>query len=223
MTVLLASLLSVLAQAPATPPQQILGFDVFVQGQAVGAAKYTRKISDSGQETILDLNVGSADSSQRLVFDTSVDNTGKPTAKAYTQYADGKLMVAIHCNFLSDGTAHVVMQAQDKQAQRSFLPPPDANLADSSEEWFVKKKPAVGDKVILSSFNLQSLEWDDDTIVFVGDQTLTVNGEQVQAHHIHESSGTSKIDLFVDDSGLPYEIDQPGLKLVRHDDLKPAS
>lgn len=185
---------------------------VVVGGKTVGQATLTQKLlADGGKLVQVAMEMSSDGRSIKVRQETTYRADGSAARKFSETTVPGqrfrRQVVATY------GSKEVtVVDDRNGQRQTSRVPlPPGAKLANPSEFWVVKTKPATGATVEVDLFMVDRLEWKRVQVVYGGLKEIKVGGKAVKAHVSTSEIGSA----FLDDIGMPVRLELPGVRMDR--------
>lgn len=203
--------------SPASPSQtgdskpdkpDVRHFSAVFNNQNMGDAVYTRTASDDSFEKKLDIHLLAKDGTVEIVEDYVYSNAGSPKSLTYEQIVNGHPYMTVTATFATDGTADVHFTLPEGSNSRNFAPPNGNATLDPTNLWFFKNKPKLGDKAEFDSFDAARGVWNHNSATYEKDEDVKVGDLSVSTHKLTFSSDTGNQTLFVDDRGIPVEIDQ---------------
>ena len=195
---------------------QTVRMRVTQNSQALGTADFGQVLNPNGAKaTKIQLNAKGPGGTLVMRENSSYDRTGRAIQKELTTIVNGKQMAHIIAKMDAKGANLVVEQNGSKQTKQVPLPK-GAVTVDPSENWFVTIRPKVGTKVKSYSFSLNRLVWKSSESTYVGEREVKVGNRKVKGHLIREVDSDSKVEVIVDDKGMPLQmVDQNGLHMIR--------
>jgi hypothetical protein len=95
------------------------------------------------------------------------------------------------------------------------LIPPNAEIRDLPEFWFLRDRPEKGKPYKYFVFNATSLNWDSAISTYIGETEKNLDGKIVKRQGISQQIGTRKYEIFLDESGFPVETStNDGIRIV---------
>jgi len=197
---LLSFLLSAIASAQ-------VKMSVEMSGHPVGTASLTQAIKADGSKSV-ELRMDLISGGQKLTLrsQNTYERTGLPIRKFMESIVPGgKMQKQVIASFDKDGANLVILDGGQRQTKKIALTE-NAPRANGSEFWLIRDKPKVGDKVDSYVFNMDTMAWDLQSVVYKGQKTIQIGGKPVKVHEI-ETTGPRKATAYLDDKGLPWLIE----------------
>ncbi|MCC7229183.1 MAG: hypothetical protein IT203_02240 [Fimbriimonadaceae bacterium] len=189
-----------------------------VGGKGVGTVSMSQKINPDGSKTVelkIEFHKQLTLRSQNLY-----DKSGMPVRKFMESIIPGgKLQKQTVATFDKLG-ANLVLLDGGQRKTRSIPLVETAPRANASELWFVRNQPAAGTQVKVYLFNMDTLAWDLQTIVYRGRQNLKVGKQDVSAHVV-ETLGERTSIAYLDERGMPWRIESGATVMQRMEDNGP--
>lgn len=190
-------------------------YSVEIGGKSVGTASLTQKIGADGSKSVelkMDLQVNN----QKLTIrsQNSYDKLGNPTRKFMdSNIPGGLLQKQIITTFNAQGAA-VIQIDGGKRTTRDIPLVSTAPRVNPSEFWFVRDRPKAGQEVKCYMFNMDSLSWQLNRVVYRGIKSIKVGETTVKAHEV-ETIGERPAKAYVDDAGIPWLMEAGSATLKR--------
>lgn len=209
----ITSCLGLVAMALSSAAQtETVRLSAFINGKPAGEGTVTRTVLPGGLQKLHTL-LKVKQSGQNLEIDltTTTDAKGAPTDKVLKIAAGAARATTVTMKINDQGaTMSIVGGPTHKLAL-----PKGTTRADPSNWWFVRTQPKVGQTATYQSLEPFEMEWRATTVKYVGERSITIAGEKVQAHYLTQVRGGKTSNIYLDKRGMPLRIEEPSLTLVR--------
>lgn len=181
-----------------------------------GTGTLVSKIQKDGSKYVqLTLELRSQDGQIVTIIQESVyDKLGFPVRKLQSTTSPGGTKQTIIATFDSTGV-NLEIRSDGEKGTGRVERPIGKPVAAKSEFWFIRDQIPAGGRTTYYRFDLQTKTWVETVVVYVGDRTITVNGEQLKTHLV--TYGDTK--AWLDENGDPVRVEMPdsGIVLERVD------
>ena len=145
-----------------------------------------------------------------IVQESVYDKTGRPIRKIQTTDTKGGVRQEIVAQF-ENGKVRVRATQNGKTTRSTVFVPTGKSINAKSEFWFVRDKVPAGGKTTYMRFDLQTMDWVEETAVYRGTREIRVGGKKVKAHLIEMGD----VKAYVDDRGDPWRVVMEGVLMER--------
>lgn len=190
-------------------------YAVEISGKSVGTASLTQRLNADGSKSV-DLKLDLQLNKQKLTIrsQNTYDKLGNPTRKFMdSNIPGGALQKQVITSFNEQG-ASVIQIDGGKRTTRDIPLVTTAPRTNPSEFWFLRDKPKAGDEVKTYVFNMDSLSWQLQRVIYRGQKTVKIGAKSIKAHEI-ETIGERTAKAYLDDQGLPWLMESGGSTLKR--------
>lgn len=187
--------------------------------QKVGSGKFQQSFDAAGSvKTNLQMQIPSMGAA--VSVDTVDLKNGFPSIRNYHEKTMSEDKI-VSMTF-SSTSVKVTVTSNGKKTVKNIAIPAGKSLLSPSAFWFSRDipKPGAVEKSIRLDEN--TLQWKDQTIKYVGDETILVKGTKVKAHKlVSQDPVTAKgqppriSTIYLDAKGLPYKIQEPSITFLR--------
>jgi hypothetical protein len=187
--------------------------NVVAGGKKIGQAVATQKVLASGVKLVqLTMQLAGRDGKTVSIrMESSYAASGAPLRKFQeTVTSEPRTRRAVTAEFDKEG-ARVVEEVGGKRTVKVVPLAAGAPTQAKSEFWFVRDKPVKGATDKYYHFNVSGLTWELTTVVYEGQQAVTIGGKKVTGHVLKQTRGTA----FLDAQGLPLRLDLGEIVLER--------
>jgi hypothetical protein len=167
--------------------------DITIDGQKVGTASVSEKITEDGGK-LSDLRMELSSGGKTVVISETAkfDQDGRPLAKTLLQTGLGP-KIDRKANF-AGGVAKVTMTVDGLPQTKSYAAPAGSDIRAQSELWFLKTQPKPGAKVKYFRFDIKELKWVEEATTYVGPGNLKIGGKDAHAHLVKSGAGRAWVD-----------------------------
>jgi hypothetical protein len=116
---------------------------------------------------------------------------------------------------LSDDGAKVTAWIGDQKVEKDVPLKTKTSRADATNFWFKKGAPPVGTTVTYQTFDLESSEWSDVTLKFVGKVKVTIGDKTLEENEIDRTEGDQNSKVYVDDNNDAVLIEDGDMRIER--------
>lgn len=177
-----------------------------------GSARMQVKLLDDGsKEVTVAMDLSYQDQKHHVVQTTRHDARGRPTRVLLETFRPGRKNRVMKIATITGGSARVVHEERGARRTQVVTLDERAPVENAAEWWFWRDRPREGERVVAYRFDINELRWNQIETVYRGRTTIMVGGVPRDAHHVRSGSA----DAFLDDDGLPWVVEQAGLRLVR--------
>jgi hypothetical protein len=186
---------------------------VTLGGKRVGQAVASQKILPDGSKLVqLSMNLaGPGGSTVTLRQESTYSPKGAPIRKFHESLKSSPRERRQVTVTFGKGGAQVVEEVGGKRNLTNVPLVASAPIEANSEFWFIRDKPKPGATDKYYHFNVSKMEWELLTTTYGGVKTILIGGKKVKAHEVKSSQGVA----YVDDKGLPYQLQLGQIKLER--------
>lgn len=190
-------------------PARVVELEATVDGKPIGKVTYTRQIiPGKGMSRTIVFDVEEDDRKYTIKEIRTFRNDGTPikTERTYTEDSQ-QLQVTVEY----DGNVANVTYSQggDSDTDSIALIEEGATTADPSAFWFLNATPNKNDRVVYWEYDIDEMDWVERIVTYNGQADLKVGEEIVRAHRI---SIGEKINVYLDDTGMPYKMTDTSVK-----------
>lgn len=179
----------------------------------MGTAKYTSVKTAAQIKTTLSIKTNQPNAAATVSLTAVHKLDGTPISETSTttvQYGDRKLMETRAVTF-QGRTATLKTTRDGKTETVSVAAPAGAELRDKTVTWFISSKPKIGETSSRHSFSMESKKWAQATGKYHGLKEVQVGNRKQKLHYITEEGARGKVEVYVDDKGVPQMIVAGGL------------
>lgn len=116
---------------------------------------------------------------------------------------------------LSDDGAKLTIWADDNKDEKDVSLATKTTRADPTNFWWKGVVPEVGKTVTYQSFDLESQEWSDVTLKYVGKATIKLGDKDVEANEVDRTEGDESSKIYVDDKGDAVLVEDGDMRIER--------
>lgn len=177
-----------------------------------GSATVVNKIQKDGSKYVrLSMELRATTGQIVNILQESVyDKNGRPVRKIQTTDTKGGVQQMIVVEF-EIGKVRVRATQNGKTVNTTVNVPIGKNINAKSEFWFVRDKIKAGAKSTYWRFDLQTLQWVEETAIYRGLREISIGGKKIKAHLVELGS----IKAFSDDKGDPWRLEMEGVVMER--------
>lgn len=184
-------------------------------GKVIGRITVTSKITKDGAK-IDEMSMSRTEKGKtvdlRILSNFAADGT--PTRKFMAMSLSGTSSRRQLVATFSEQGASVQVLPSAEPPQTVALPP-DAQIKQLDEFWFVRDHPKVGTTLSSFVFDLGSGKWAPRKVTYLGDAEIVIAGRKLKAHRVASGIGGQSVMQFLDAQGLPLRLEQGGLVFER--------
>ena len=189
--------------------QNSVTMEVSQAGTRVGTARFSIQITSTGscvQHQTMNVSI----QGRSLVFDETGrdDRNGVPLTRLLHLSSGGQ--TAIVSVLFSNRVAKVVAKGPQGTRAKNVPAPKGGNLRNSSEFWFMRDHPRIGESVKYWQLDMEHSQWKEENDTYVGDETITIGGRKVRAHKVTTVDGPQ----WLDNKGMPLRLEFPKSQIV---------
>lgn len=180
--------------------------EIEFDGRSAGTGTYSHQLlNDSGIEVSATIRLEEDGETIEIVETYRYDEDGRPVTYSTVIDPDDDPLT-LTAEFTGTGV-EVSINFMGMAESETIPIPGGGSLENPSVFWFVNTVPEVGESVEYWDFSLNSFEWTEYTITYEGPETITVLGEEFEAHKlIRTGEDGEETEVWVDDEARPIRI-----------------
>jgi len=183
-------------------------YKVFRQGNPVGMASLTQKLTAAGKITQFKLEIKSAGTTATIRQTSTWDMNGVTQRKTLEMVTDSPRRRVMKTISFKGRAANIIEEVDAQRTVSEVIAPGAESINAVAEFWFLRDMPKKDARSRYLAFDTDRNMWETTDAIYLGKKTVTVGAKSFKGFMVRTLTARRTVEAVFDDKGIPMLIDE---------------
>lgn len=183
-------------------------YNVFRQGNPVGTASLTQKLTAAGKVTQFKLEIKSAGTTATIRQTSTWDMNGVPVRKTLEMQTDSPRRRVMKTISFKGRAANIIEEIDAQRTVSEVIAPGAESVNAVAEYWFLRDMPKKDARSRYLAFDTDRNLWETTDAIYLGPKSVKVGASTIKGFLVRTLTARRTVEAVFDDKGLPMLIEE---------------
>jgi hypothetical protein len=183
-------------------------YNVFRQGNPVGTASLTQKLTAAGKVTQFKLEIKSAGTTATIRQTSTWDMNGVPVRKTLEMLTDSPRRRVMKTISFKGRAANIIEEIDAQRTVSEVIAPGAESVNAVAEYWFLRDMPKKDARSRYLAFDTDRNLWETTDAIYLGPKSVKVGEKTFKGFMVRTLTARRTVEAVFDDKGIPMLIEE---------------